>query len=210
MIDKETLKLFEVIFQAAYRCITYTNYFEMVTETLDNKNKENHFWIVVQNTLGDEAILNWAKIFGNRSQSTHYRKFFNRDDIIAKGYSNRIVRERILAIVCFDKKKYTEFHKEVLECRNKLVAHTEINAQFIYPDLIACKKMAKELLVILKELVDKWLPEEEYLQRLINLIEIEADSEHVDNILLSYNQRLNQAVIGLDNKCLESYAARND
>lgn len=205
MVNKETLDLFTIIYDAAYHCIIYIHYFEIVNKDIEdrkNKNKECIFWFAVNNTFADEACLYWAKIFGSYKEPTHYTKFFNREDIITKEYSRKVVHERILAIVCYDEKKYKEFHKNVLKCRNKLIAHTEINARFVYPDLIVCRKMAEELLVIFKELLEKWLPEDKYK----NFWFLDGLTDEL-NILHCYKERSHHKLYEI---CLQAYNERDD
>ena len=48
------------IYDAAYRCIIYTHYFEMDDKDIEDrkdKNKESKFWIAVQNTFANKFWL---------------------------------------------------------------------------------------------------------------------------------------------------------
>ncbi|MGZ8947771.1 MAG: hypothetical protein ACXW1W_20385 [Methylococcaceae bacterium] len=162
MVNEETLTLFSNIYDAAYRCIIYTHYFEMVDKDIEDRkirNTENKFWIAVQNTFADEACLYWTYLFGSHSKENHlyYKHLFEREDVIAEGqeFSKERVKGRVLSVIDYDDDKYNEFWRGIIVCRDKFLAHKEIGANFIYPDIRICRKMAEELL-------EKWLPENEY------------------------------------------------
>jgi hypothetical protein len=152
MLDKETLKRLNEIESAAYRCVIDEHYFEIVTG-----NTKRDFWTVVQNALGDGVCLYWFHLFGNHKDDLHYSKFFSRPDVLAVGkeYSKEAVKKRILAVIGYDDEEYKKFREEVKCCRDKFVAHREIGAKGIYPNINICRLMAEELRVVLSELVEK-------------------------------------------------------
>jgi hypothetical protein len=171
MNDKKVLTLLDYIYDSAYCCISYTNYFEIITLSSQNKRGSN-FLNTVQNALGDEACIYWTHIFGNENDDNHlyYEHFFGLCN--EEGYRKEDIRKRLLSVTGYDETEYNVFRDNIIKVRNKFLAHKAIsekrylkkvnnedinNFSTTYPDLIVCKKMAKELLVIIKELVDKWL-----------------------------------------------------
>ena len=211
MVNKETLDLFANIYNAAYRCIIYTHYFEMVDKDIEdkrNKNKEYKFWIAVQNTFADEACLYWTHVFGSHKKDNHlhYKHFFGRADVLALGqeFSKESVKKRILSVIGYDNNKYDEFWGNVKLCRNKFLAHKDIHVRFIYPDLIICRKMTEELLAIFKELLEKWLPEDKYNK----IWQFDIDEKDGDkNTLHMYKELSRHKLYEI---CLLDYNARND
>ena len=192
---KKVLTLLNGIYDALYRCICYTTYFEKVTCSIEKQ--KNHFLIIVQNTLGDEACIYWTHIFGKNDKNNHlhYEIFFNLID--EEEFKVNDIKKRILNVIEFDENEYSDFFNNIIKARNKTLAHKDIDISdnsIFYPDLIICRKMAQELLVILLELINKWIS-----------VEYEEIFDKEDmSILLSY-KLLSPSIKGLDAKCHYNY-----
>lgn len=189
MFDKETLKRLNEIENIAYRCVVDEYYFEMVTTST-----EIDFWTVVQNALGDGVCIYWFHLFGNHKDDLHYSKFFSRPDIlaVAQEYSKESVKKRLLDAVGYNDIQYERFRNEVKYCRDKFLAHREVGAKGIYPNIEICRLMAEELRLILSELIvrckDK-LPEDMELFWW-HIYYIQNNNKHLFNRCLAlYNAR---------------------
>lgn len=99
----------------------------------------------------------WFHLFGKYEDHLHYTNYFKKLDVRAVGleYSKVAIKKRILAVINYDNEQYEKFREEVKYCRDKFLAHREIDAKGIYPNINICRLMAEELRVILSEIVEK-------------------------------------------------------
>lgn len=83
----------------------------------DQFDLKSDFWRVASNTTRDFSVIQWCKLFGNWSETTHWKNHF-----YIKDFENEILIHTNIS-----KSDWIEIHKEILEYRNKNAAHIDIN-----------------------------------------------------------------------------------
>lgn len=79
------------------------------------------FWIMTVNLLADAAAIEWSKVFGSWDEDTHWTKLVPKEH-----HSN--VRAALLSELKFDQKKWEAYRDSIVEYRNQLVAHHDLDA----------------------------------------------------------------------------------
>lgn len=144
------LKLREMV---ASRCIQGVYYFDLCT------GHDSFFWPYVQNSIGEAVCLLWCHLFGSRGDDLHFTKFFEDAEVNQFGsqYQVDAVKNRLLISAGFDEAEYLKFWEEVKLCRDKFVAHRDVDDQtVIFPRIDQCRVMSEELRDILSECIDEW------------------------------------------------------
>lgn len=86
------------------------------------------FWIMTLNLLFDTASLEWCKVFGSFNEGTHWT------NLVPKNQHDN-VRRRLLDAIGFTQKEWEAYHGTIVDFRNKMVAHHDLNASVTrYPD----------------------------------------------------------------------------
>ncbi|KHE90839.1 MAG: hypothetical protein K8F52_16645 [Candidatus Scalindua rubra] len=132
-----------------YRLISCEHYFKLVS------GRENQFWPIVQNSLGESVCIFWSHVFGNKKDDLHYSKFFNDDieRITGRNFSRINIEARMLTALKMNDTEYENFWKEVKSCRNQFIAHKEIGSNTVFYRIDLCRVQAEELRVIMAEFV---------------------------------------------------------
>lgn len=148
-MDKHKIELIYRMEVVAQRCVLAVEYFNAVT------NKDSEFWAFTQNCYGEMACLLWCHLFKSYKDDLHYKNLFGNDALvfIGKAFSYDEVKARLLKSVSLTEKEYSAFRKEVIDFRDKFVAHKEANNKaLIFPQIDITKDMCLELRNIFTDL----------------------------------------------------------
>lgn len=86
------------------------------------------FWIMTLNLLFDAASLEWCKVFGSFKEGTHWK------NLVPKDQHNN-VRRGLLDAIEFTESEWEAYHKTIVDFRNQMVAHHDLNATVTrYPE----------------------------------------------------------------------------
>ena len=124
---------------------------------------DGQFWILVQNSLGEIACLLWCHLFGNAKQERlHFNHFAKRAEICALGpsFAQTAIEKRLMDRAGLDENGYAALQKTIRTCRNKYIAHRDVDGtQIFFPDLDQCVLIAEEMRTVLSESVDALIPQ---------------------------------------------------
>jgi hypothetical protein len=81
--------------------------------------KHSNFWCVVANSTLDIAVIDWCKLFGSYSESTHFKNCKER------GITD--FNKQVLATANIELTDYKLLHESFLTYRDKSVAHVDID-----------------------------------------------------------------------------------
>lgn len=148
-VNLDRIEYLKWVENVLFRLVSYEHFFEL------SSNNKNHFWSMVQNSLGESVCIFWCHIFGNRSDDLHYSNFFNSEteNIGGKNFSLPIIKSRLLKAIEMDDSAYSKFWNEVKTCRDQFIAHKEIGVSIKFPRIDLCRIQAEELRNIMKEFV---------------------------------------------------------
>lgn len=79
------------------------------------------FWIMTVNLLADAAAIEWSKVFGSWDEDTHWTR------IVPKEKQDE-VRAALLRELAFSPKDWEAYRAEIVDYRNQLVAHHDLDA----------------------------------------------------------------------------------
>ncbi|RUP23435.1 MAG: hypothetical protein EKK45_29805 [Curvibacter sp.] len=79
------------------------------------------FWILVVNTLLSTAAVEWSKVFGSRSEQTHWTHRIPEGEQPA-------IRDALLQQLTMTPDQWSEYRKTIVDYRDQLVAHHDLNA----------------------------------------------------------------------------------
>jgi len=79
------------------------------------------FWNMTANLLLDAAILEWAKVFGSWDEDTHWTK-------VIPVAQHDATRAEMLQFLGLTPQEWEEQHASLLNYRNQLVAHHDLDA----------------------------------------------------------------------------------
>ena len=80
------------------------------------------------NLLFDAAAVEWCKVFCSLSEGTHWKNVVPKDQ-------HSDVRKRLLHEIGFTQGEWRAYHKTIVDFRNQMVAHHDLNATVTkYPD----------------------------------------------------------------------------
>lgn len=135
----------------AWRCAMTGHYFEEVSAHPSDDN----FWITVQNSLGESFCLLWCHLFGSRDDDLHYSQFFNRSEVCSLGPKFELanVKLRLAQSIGTEEKVYDELWNEMKRCRDKFIAHREINVTVKFPRTDLYLRIVEELRTILADVI---------------------------------------------------------
>ncbi len=125
--------------------VSHLAYYRTAKSKLKN---ESLFWRHTANAHLEAAILDWCKVFGSKKDNaTHWTKTPLKGNTTAEGK----FREMILETTGFTKSEWEVYHGQMLDMRNKYVAHLEIEKIPTLPFLDKSLKVAFAY--------DKWVRE---------------------------------------------------
>ena len=87
--------------------------------------ENNEKAILMRNAISDEIVIIWNDIFGNKRNQTHFKKVASRMRFPCDEARNIIIRAMNI-----NDGQYKVMHQELLNWRNKLVAHIDIDYVF--------------------------------------------------------------------------------
>ena len=134
------------------RCMRAAKFFDCASGT--NKT----LWTFTQNCYGEIAITYWCKVFGAKSEPTHFSKLFE-GRTFATGTGGAIsinnVRQRLQSAVGMSEGQYHQFWNEVKDARDKVFVHNEFTAQPrpTFPDIEKLAVVTAEMRTIIGEIV---------------------------------------------------------
>lgn len=79
------------------------------------------FWLYLTNVMTDKAAIEWSKVFGSWDEDTHWTKAVSRE-------KRGEVREKLLAAVQMDGKSWKTYRLTVVNYRNQMAAHHDLDA----------------------------------------------------------------------------------
>jgi hypothetical protein len=79
------------------------------------------FWIMTVNLLADAAAIEWCKVFGSWDEDTHWTRVIPKE-------RHHEVRAALLGQLDFSQVEWERYHDGILQYRNELVAHHDLNA----------------------------------------------------------------------------------
>lgn len=85
-------------------------------------NTHVDLWRVMQGASLDYGLIEWCKIFGNRSDDTHWTKLVPND-------RHDAFRDGLLAAVGKNATEWEEYHSAMKDYRDQLAAHHDLDAQ---------------------------------------------------------------------------------
>jgi len=85
-------------------------------------NTRVDLWRVMQGASLDYGLIEWCKIFGNRSDDTHWTKLVPND-------RHDAFREGLLAAVGKSAEEWEEYHSAMKDYRDQLAAHHDLDAK---------------------------------------------------------------------------------
>ena len=148
-MHKDKIELIYKMEAVSQRCVFAVEYFNAITD------KGSEFWAFTQNCYGEMACLLWCHLFKSYKDGLHYKNLFGNDALIniGKAFSYDEVRARLLQSISLTEKEYSAFRKEVIDFRDKFVAHKEAsNKGLIFPQIDITKDMCLELRNIFTDL----------------------------------------------------------
>lgn len=147
----DALDLLGLIEGVAWKCIRTGYYFELVS----SHPSSDPFWVVVQNSLGESVCLLWCHLFGKRNDDLHYSKLFVRPEIssIAPQFQLSAVKSRLLARAGLVEPAFDALWNEVNRCRDKYIAHRDLDESVVFPQTDTCLRLVAELRDVLADCV---------------------------------------------------------
>ena len=102
-------------------CRSFT-YFREIERHLSTLNKNREFWVHLHNTLLNDAVLKWCKVFGADDNEVHWKKSSQNKEFHAA------VRENLLYRTGFTLEEWKAYHQIMRDFRNSYSAHRNISA----------------------------------------------------------------------------------
>lgn len=78
------------------------------------------FWHYLMSRMTDNAAIEWAKVFGARDDDTHWTQALPKDQ-------HDDARQGLLVAVKMSKQGWTNYRKSVVDYRNKMAAHHDLD-----------------------------------------------------------------------------------
>ena len=147
MMNRSQLDLLWNIEIACRRCITASCYFDITSGT------EQNLWAFTQNCYGEICVIHWCKVFGARSEPTHYSRLFDTPTIAC--ISKHQVAIRLHTSVTKTEAEYTRLWRDVKKARDKFLVHNEFSLtdKPIFPDLDLLVKVCIEIRDVIREII---------------------------------------------------------
>jgi hypothetical protein len=79
------------------------------------------FWIMTINLLAESATVEWCKVFGSWDEDTHWK-----NAVPANQHDQ--VHAELLAVVGLGKNEWVAYRESIVDYRNQIVAHHDLNA----------------------------------------------------------------------------------
>ena len=91
-------------------------------------NFEQNYWILIFNNFLEIAVLEWCKVFGSNTDTTHWTKYIDVDD--QAGFRSNLWKRLNLT-----EQEWKDYRQKMKDYRDKVVAHDEYNPKITnYPD----------------------------------------------------------------------------
>ncbi len=105
-------------------CTRHLIYYRTLKSEIDQYNfNKSRFWGLTADAHVQMFIIEWCKIFGTDSEDCHWKNAINNSTekkIIENDFRNRIYKK-----TGFNSTSWKKYHKEILDLRNKYIAHLE-------------------------------------------------------------------------------------
>ena len=150
ILNDDSVDLMVRIVRSTVRCAKYVNYFNA------SSTSSKQFVTFSQNCFGELAVLHWSTVFGSWEEPTHYKKYFDRTDVLAVS-ENKLSAEKckdhFLNKISMDEKEYNSFWEQAHGMRNKFIAHRDDLSGVSFPDTDICKAQCYAVLEFMKPLL---------------------------------------------------------
>lgn len=83
-------------------------------------------WPAIADMCYSDAVLSWTKIFGQKSQETHWRKLAERIPIPPSENLKPFSKEIILSYLKINIEEWDAYHRSMLDMRNTRLAHMNV------------------------------------------------------------------------------------
>jgi hypothetical protein len=106
------------------------------------------FWIMTMNLLADTAAVEWCKVFGSRSEDTHWTR-------IIPGVRHEEIRSGLLDAIGLTQEEWDDYQEAIVRYRDQMVAHHDLDATVAtYPHYDAAILAANFMFDVLLNYVD--------------------------------------------------------
>jgi len=93
-------------------------------QTIGNSSTDHKaFWTATMDSHLKIATMAWCNVFGSRKEDMHWTKIPT-GDIVQQAQQD--FRHLVLSKIFFTQEQWENYHKEILDFRNKFVAHFDI------------------------------------------------------------------------------------
>ena len=90
--------------------------------------------IYTKDVFSEHAVNSWCKLFGSRSEDTHWSKLAENEEVVA--IVDAFTKERILEAAETSDEEWIRYHERMKKCRDEFFAHFDLNGyEIIYPNL---------------------------------------------------------------------------
>jgi hypothetical protein len=103
----------QIILDECTRAILYSRKYHQLG--INNHN------IFIKGCLTKTSVIQWCQLFGNRTEDIHWSKLD-----LTRG-SSPFGRAQILQCTDFNEEEWTDYHRQMIEIRNKFFAHFDID-----------------------------------------------------------------------------------
>ena len=126
----------ERIKRVALLCIHFTRNlaFYRAIRDLELGKKEGDFWITMEGNCLDTAVLEWCKLFGEKSGAHSWQKISRDSDSF---------RSSLLSALSIDLSEWDATRNEIREYRDKFVAHLDSEHTMHIPNMRLPQGMVK-------------------------------------------------------------------
>ena len=84
-------------------------------------NPKQTFWVMTVNLLADTAALEWCKVFGSRSEDTHWTRVMPRE-------KQDSMRADLLKVIGLTQPDWEKYRDGIVTYRDQMVAHHDLGA----------------------------------------------------------------------------------
>jgi len=162
----------------AWKALQVGHTFELISSKPDHQE----FWILVQNTFGESFCLLWSHLFGSRSDDLHCSKLFSAAETeLGRQHSHEQAMQRIRSYAQLDEHGFDQLWAEVKACRDKFIAHRELNASAAFPHVDLCILIVEALRDELKGIT-------------LALASRYPDDHHLDGLVAYYRSNTNRVL----------------
>lgn len=144
--EKVLSKLYPVLRDFIYHFVAYR-------ETLELTNRlkvTDDYWTMTYNAHIKTAVISWCMVFASTDTNPIHWKNLRTDE---SDYQNSDFNLFLQSELNFTKKQLNEKVKEVIDIRNKLIAHRELKSIALYPCLNTAFQIALLLDVWIRKII---------------------------------------------------------